>query len=200
MEGKEFKNGGVLESILGAFGIGDDIKNSILFGIESDRFNKNMTDNTKEKIAILNNNVYSFRNILITLVGFSLTIIGVSLSFLFKENNNLPLLILGLIFLVISVMCSILYILSIYHFENNKIVEQIKFNQKFKTDFLEIINDSYQKENFDSFVKKKIDFLKIKQEEEQKLNSSKNKYALMIKNRDFTPHLNIFLLDRKSVV
>lgn len=179
--------------------IGVDEKNiqkALSFTIEQKNFTETLNNNTREKNEVLNQNIFSFRSILITITGFSLTIIGVVVSAIVSNkdvfgNNNI--LYIGLFCLVLNIIISILFILNIYHFENNKLSKGVKFNNKCIKDFYELIDVNFKIGSFEDFLTKKSVFLKTKTEEEIKIIEEKNNNGLLIGEKDFTPHLSVIL-------
>lgn len=174
------------------------IKKSANFALEQKNLNESINNNTREKIEILNQNIFSFRSVLLTITGFSLTILGVVLSSLMSGKNifnNQNILYLGLICFVFSTIISILFILNIYHFENNKLHEQIKFNKSYYKDINKILKNNLINKNFDDYLVEKQNFLEEKIKEEEIINNKKNKYGFIFKNKDkdYTPHVAIFL-------
>jgi hypothetical protein len=172
------------------------IKKTANFAIEQKNISESINNNTKEKNNVLNQNVFSFRSVLLTITGFSLTIIGAVLSALVSNKDifgNEIILYLGLACFTFSIIISILFILNIYHFENNKISEQIKFNNANVKEINKILKDNFLNKTFENYLLEKQDFLEKKSKEEEEINNNKNMLGLLISEKDYTPHLIIGL-------
>lgn len=172
------------------------LKKFVNFDMEQKNMIQSITDNTKDKIDVLNQNIFSFRGILITITGFSLTIIGALLTVIISNSylfNNIYLLYIGIVSFALNIIISILFILNVYHFENNKLSEQIKFNNKLINNFSDLIARHLKNANYESYLKEKSEYKSKMQNEEQKIANEKNKHGLLIGEKDYTAHLSIAL-------
>jgi Na+/melibiose symporter-like transporter len=167
-----------------------------LFSREQKEITESVNNNTKEKMSILSQNIFSFRVVLLTITGFSLTIFGVMLSIILSDGNlyiNSYLLYTGLFCLFLNVFLSILFILNIYHFENNNLSKQIKFNNDSLQEINELIKKHLKDLNLNDYLIEKQKLLEDKIKEEKYNINKKNKIGLIINERDFSPHLIVFL-------
>jgi uncharacterized membrane protein len=172
------------------------IKKSANFALEQKNITESINNNTKEKIEVLNQNIFSFRAILITITGFSLTIIGVVVSAVLSNQDifkNQYLLYIGLSCFILNIFISILFILNIYHFENNKLAEQIRFNKDYLKEMNSLIHKHLKEGTFDTYLAEKQTLLEKASKEEEERANKVNKKGLIIKNKDYTPHLTISL-------
>ncbi len=166
------------------------------FLLEEKNLRESIQNNTEQKRLVLNENIFSFRTILITITGFSLTIMGVALSVLSSTNQTIfkssGFVYTGLVFLGLNVVGSILFIFYIYTKENNQIFRQINFNNELLSEANNLLIKYFKEGTFDQYLIEKNKLFETKKTEEAKLTT---KSPLLIKGKDWTPHiLGIFFL------
>ncbi len=166
--------------------VGGVVRGSVQFALEEKAIQDSLQRTAQEKVNLLTQAIFSVRAFLLTMVGFSLTAIGVVLAAAYSNDIDIfqnILLLLGLIMLLINVTGSISYILYIYTIEVNSLKSLLDFDRSTSSELREIIS-RYQASDTATFVdyqKEKSDFIKQKQEEEKLLRK--------VRGKDWLPHI-----------
>jgi magnesium-transporting ATPase (P-type) len=166
------------------------------FLVEEQRINNLLQTNTREKRDIFYQNISSVRTFLMTLVGFSLTILGIVSSVIveFSEKNifkNIYLNYIGLILLGLNVIFSIVYIMFIYTIETNAIVKQVKFTESLVEKRKIALKKSFVDKNktYQDYLAENKTILESSLTEEK---NSQIKNPFLIKEKDWIPHIMCF--------
>jgi hypothetical protein len=158
--------------------------------VEEEKKIQEMKQNSiKEKGGLLIQNIYSVRALLLTLTGFSLTVVAAVLSFLTSRNNffdHINLLYIGLMFLGLNIIGSISYLLYIHTIENNKLYNHYNFDMKLTNELRDLLARTYvdSTKTFDNYFLEKKVLLESRQEEEYEI-MGKNKTT----KKDWYPHI-----------
>jgi hypothetical protein len=161
-------------------------RGSIQFALEEKAIQDNLQRTAQEKVGLLTQAIFSVRSFLLTMVGFSLTAIGVVLAAIFSSDIDIFdnfLLLLGLVLLVINVVGSISYILYIYTVEVNSLKALLDFDRDTSSELREMISryQSLDTATFTDYQKEKHDFIEKKKEEEKSLRK--------VRGKDWVPHI-----------
>ena len=161
-------------------------RGSIQFALEEKAIQDNLQRTAQEKVGLLTQAIFSVRSFLLTMVGFSLTAIGVVLAAIFSSDINIFdnfLLLLGLVLLVINVVGSISYILYIYTVEVNSLKALLDFDRATSSELREMIAryQSSDTATFTDYQKEKHDFIEKKKEKEKLLKK--------VRGKDWLPHI-----------
>lgn len=153
---------------------------------------------TQEKANLLVQTIFSVRTFLLTVMGFSLTAIGIVLSTLSSGKEILVysnLLYLGMAFLGINVIGSVVYILYIHTLDSNLLLKQLNSDRTTGKNLQDLLQEYYLNSdlNFEQYSVKKKEILESKKEEEKRLRPE---------HKDWTPHVlgAFFLLGILSIV
>jgi len=161
-------------------------RGSIQFSLEEKAIQNNLQRTAQEKVSLLAQAIFSVRSFLLTMVGFSLTAIGVVLAAIFSSaidiSQNL-LLLIGLILLLVNVVGSISYILYIYTIEVNSLKALLDFDRATSGELREMITryQSSDTSTFTDYQKEKHKFIEKKKEEEKLLRK--------VRRKDWVPHI-----------
>lgn len=161
-------------------------RGSIQFALDEKAIQDNLQRTAQEKVGLLTQAIFSVRSFLLTMVGFSLTAIGVVLAAIFSSDIDIFdnfLLLLGLVLLVINVVGSISYILYIYTVEVNSLKALLDFDRATSSELREMIAryQSLDTATFTDYQKEKHEFIEKKKEEEKLLRK--------VRGKDWVPHI-----------
>lgn len=169
---------------------------------EERRTQQLMRDSINDKGGKLLQNIYSIRNILLTFMGFSLTIIGGTLS-VFSANKQIFIhvwiLNVGLFLLSLNVIGSIIYLLYVHTIENNRLYRHLNFDLEVTNKLRELLitNLLDQSKTFDNYLVEKKTYLETKKDEEVDITGQNKK-----RKRDWWAHIlsAFFALGTLSII
>jgi hypothetical protein len=144
----------------------------------------------EKKRDLLTQIIFSVRAFLLTLIGFSLTIIGIVLSVLMSDKHPFGISHLhyvGLVFLGLNVICAVLYILFIHTIESNWLLSRIRFDESLLKELSDLIGKYYldPTKTYADYLLAKKKAMEIKSSEEATLLLNN---PLTIKGKDWMPH------------
>lgn len=134
----------------------------------------------EEKQKLIIHNISSIRSFLLTLIGFSLTAIGIGISVLTSKPELVvseALFYCGLIAFGLNVIGSVIYILFIHTKETNSLIKLLDFDRAFGADIQKLIQEHYldQSKSFDTYKAAKHELIATKKIEEDNLRPKRRK-------------------------
>jgi hypothetical protein len=172
------------------------------FAEEERRIQEMMRNSTQEKGGLLVQNIYSTRTFLLTLTGFSLSVIGIVLSTLSPNKElfgHIGFLYFGLILLGFEVVGSVIYLLYTQTIENNKLYNHLNFDRQLGKDLTDLLAKVYMDptKTFDNYFMEKKILLESKKEDEDKIINKERRGK-----KNWNAHIlsTFFLLGLLSIV
>ena len=107
---------------------------------------ESLQKSTQEKAGLLVQTIFSVRTFLLTVMGFSLTAIGIAASLLISEKVTVSYLYVlygGIALLGLNVLGSVIYILYIHTVESNMLLKQLNFDRSLSRELQEMIQTHY---------------------------------------------------------
>ena len=159
------------------------------FVAEDKNISELIQNSIKEKGGLLTQNIYSVRTFILTITGFSLTIIGVIFSVLSTSRNifgHTIFLYTGLISLGINVIGSVVYILYLQTIENNKLYRHLNFDMRITKEMRGLLSTTYldPTKTFSDYSESKKQLLKLNKKEEEDITGKNRK-----KKKDWRAHI-----------
>lgn len=129
----------------------------------------------EEKQKLIIHNISSVRSFLLTLIGFSLTAIGIGISILTSKpdlivGGEIPFYF-GLASFGLNVIGSVIYILYIHTKETNSLIKLLDFDRSFGADIQKLIQEHYldPSKSFDTYKIAKNELIAHKKVEEDRI-------------------------------
>lgn len=179
--------------------VADFVRGVPQFVFEEKAVQESIRITSQEKADLLVQTIYSVRAFLLTVMGFSLTAIGIVLSVLSSEHvlfGHLHLLYTGMIALGLNVIGSVVYILYIHTIESNSLFRQLNFDRTLARDLQDLLQSHYLNPlgTFEKYSIEKKTLIESKKAEELALRP--------VRRKDWFPHIlgALFLIGILSVI
>ncbi|MDD4625045.1 MAG: hypothetical protein PHC82_01830 [Candidatus Pacebacteria bacterium] len=162
----------------------DFLRGAPKFIEEEKRIEEVMRRNIKEEAELLVKNIYSVRNFILTLMGFSLTIVGIVSPNRAYFHHEI-ILGFGLAALGLYIICSVLFLLYIHTTENRKHADHLNFNRVALKDIKALLLKIYSDptKNIDNYLSEKEKLIESKKKEEEAMLgkiSTKGSYRYIV--------------------
>ncbi len=173
--------------------VADFVRGVPQFVFEEKAVQESLRSTSQEKLNLLVQTIFSVRAFLLTVMGFSLTAIGIVLSVLSSEHalfGHLQWLYVGMVALGLNVIGSVIYILYIHTLEGNALLRQLNFDRSLARELQDLLQAYYVNPagTFDQYLIAKKILIESKKEEEKALRPQRKK--------DWIPHVlgSLFLV------
>lgn len=155
------------------------------FAKEEKRIINLKNDAIKDSGNLIIENINGIRNYLMTIVGFSLTILVGVFSLYLKEDflfkNRTFFIIFVILFFLLCIVLPICFLTETYYKENQKLTTFLNFHKN-AYDKLHnfLIKTMIDGKKYDNYLKGNLDILKENREEEQELFKSKKSNGMIV--------------------